>query len=76
MDCKGRWGTKGRVRMINMEASSKVWPGICSRGVVARWEESIKKQVGGCMYRLGRKLLEASRTVVGEAGLGEMVWES
>ena len=50
MDGKGRCGTKGKVRLINMGASSKVWPGTCSRDVVARWEESIKKQVGDCMH--------------------------
>ena len=47
MDGKGGWGTRGRSRLIDMGPSSKTWPGTCSRGVVARGEDS-RKEVGGC----------------------------
>ena len=35
-----------------MGPSSKAWPGTCSRGVVARGEDSTK-EVGGCTCRIG-----------------------
>ena len=59
---------------IDMEPSSKAWPGTCSRGVVARGK-TVGKRLEAIQDWLGRKLLGANRTVAGEALHVEMGWK-
>ena len=64
---------KSKVASTDVGPSSKAWPGTCSRGVVARGK-IVGKRLEAVQDRLGRKLLEAGRTVAGEAIRGEMGW--